>query len=60
MPKQRACPHIGARWVPAQTSATPDWNKEQSAEHPAIREQNPNNEPVTLSLSDACPKAVLL
>ncbi|NLH72752.1 MAG: hypothetical protein GX456_06840, partial [Verrucomicrobia bacterium] len=37
--------------VPPQTSAAADWNKGQLAGHAAIRAQNPNNEPVTLSSS---------
>ncbi|NLH72685.1 MAG: hypothetical protein GX456_06500 [Verrucomicrobia bacterium] len=58
MRKQRVCPHIGIRGVPLQTSATADWNKGQFESHAAIRGQNPNNEPVTLSGSP--PKAVPL
>ncbi|NLH72114.1 MAG: hypothetical protein GX456_03555 [Verrucomicrobia bacterium] len=58
MRKQRVCPHIGIRGGPAQTSAAADWNKGQSAGHPAIRRQNQNCEPVTLSSS--LPKAAPL
>ena len=36
---------------PPHTSAAADWNKGQFAGHIAIRAQNPNNEPVTLSNS---------
>jgi len=49
--KQSACPHIGSRRLPPQTSAAADWNKGQSTGHAATRGQNPNNEPVTLFAS---------
>ncbi|NLH74329.1 MAG: hypothetical protein GX456_14845 [Verrucomicrobia bacterium] len=47
--RQRACPRIDIRGVPAQTSAAVDWNKAQFARHAAITGQNPKNEPFTLS-----------
>ncbi|NLH71433.1 MAG: hypothetical protein GX456_00090 [Verrucomicrobia bacterium] len=59
MHKQRVCPHIGIRGVPPQTRATADWNTGQSAGHAAIKGQNRNNEPVTLSDSPP-PKIVLI
>jgi len=61
MPKQRAWNQIGMTPQttclspyqhprgPPQTSPTADWNKGQCTGHAAIRAQNPNNVPVTLS-----------
>ncbi|NLH71930.1 MAG: hypothetical protein GX456_02620 [Verrucomicrobia bacterium] len=54
--RQRVCPHIGIRMVPPHTSATADSNKGQFAGHAALRGQDPNYEPVTLS--DSVPKGV--